>query len=329
MKHILFTDLHVGLNINNETWYNLPIKAVEHLTRTARRKNIKSIIFCGDFYHDRKELSVKAIDSARIICEMLSEFKTYIICGNHDAYFKNTIELNSLQTIDKFENITIVTKPMVAYEKIGLCPWSLNYRELNTPILMGHFDIKDFKMNDNTSSIHGEDIKSFKDYKLVISGHFHTHSKKGNVVYLGNMYGHNFNDVDSTRGYWIFDDESLDMEFVEFEDSPKFIKVIDMDFVESKIKGNIVKVILTKEYSEQNIIDYLTKLNSLEPLEIDVDYSRIKIDDVQMDISEDINISSLDEKQIFHDYLDKITIPDHLKVNTCKKIIDDLFTSTD
>lgn len=329
MKHVLFTDLHVGLNINNDIWYNLPINAVQHLTKTARRRNIRSIIFLGDFYHDRKELSIKAIDSARIICEMLNDFNTHIICGNHDAYFKNTIDLNSLQTIDKFENINIITKPTVIYDKIGLCPWSLNYRELNTKILMGHFDIKDFKMNDSASSINGEDISSFKDYEIVLSGHFHTISMRDNVIFIGNMYGHNFNDVDATRGYWVFDDETLEMEFVEFEEAPKFIKVIDMEYDETKIKGNIIKVILTKEHSEQSIIDYLTKLNSLEPLELDVDYSKIKIDDVEMEMNDDVSFSSLDEKQIFFDYLGKITIPEHLKVQTCKKILNDLFESND
>jgi hypothetical protein len=53
---------------------------------------------------------------------MLNDFSTYIICGNHDAYFKHTNELNSLQTIDKYDNIKIVNEPTVIYDKIGLCP---------------------------------------------------------------------------------------------------------------------------------------------------------------------------------------------------------------
>lgn len=327
MKHLLFTDLHVGLNITNERWEELPIKAVEHLTTTARRKNINSIIFLGDFYHTRKELSIKAIDSGRIICEMLNEFQTHILLGNHDSYFKNTTELTSLQTIDKFPNITIITKPTVIYDKIGVCPWSGNFRELKTKILMGHFDIKDFKMNDNTSSLHGEESSSFKDFDLVLSGHYHTYSEKYNIKYIGNMYGHTFNDIDATRGYWIFDDETLEMEFIEFEEAPKFIYVFDMDLDESKIKGNIVKIFFTKEYSEQDITDFLAKVKSLDPFEMAVDYSKIQIDDVKMDTETEINVSSLDEKQIFHSYLEKITIPEHLKLSTCKKILDDLFES--
>lgn len=329
MKHIVFTDLHVGLNIANELWENLPIKAVEHLTTTARRKNIKSILFLGDFYNNRKELSVKAIDSARVICEMLNEFETHIILGNHDSYFKNTIELTSLQTIDKFPNISIITKPTVIYDKIGLCPWSANYKELNTKILMGHFDIKDFKMNDNSSSYHGEEISSFRDYEIVLSGHYHTYSKKDNIIYIGNMYGHTFNDIDATRGYWIFDDETLEMEFVEFEDAPKFIYVFDMNLDESKIKGNIVKIFFTKEYSERVITDFLVNVRSLEPLELSVDYSKIQMDDIKMDEQTDVQFSALDEKQIFHSYLEKISIPEHLKLKTCQKILDDLFQSLD
>jgi DNA repair exonuclease SbcCD nuclease subunit len=324
MKHAVFTDLHVGLNINQEVWEKLPIKAVEFLTTEARRRNLKSIIFAGDFYHDKKELSIKAIDSARIICEMLDEFQTYIICGNHDAYFRNTNELNSLQTIDKFKNIHIINSPTIIYDKIGLCPWSTDYRELKCPILIGHFDIKDFKMNDNTTSFKGEEISSFKDFEIVISGHYHTYSKKGNIVYIGNMYGHNFNDVNASRGFHIFDDETLELEFVEFKDAPKFIHVFDMDLNEEQIKGNIIKIYFTKEYSEMDILDFLTRVNSLNPLQVDVNYSRIEMEDVKMDIPEEI-FSTLDEKQLFLTYLDKISIPDHLKLPMCKKILEDLF----
>ena len=324
MKHILFTDLHVGLNINNEVWEKLPIDAVDHLTQTARRRNINSILFLGDFYHTRKELSIKTIDSGRQVCELLNDFQTYIICGNHDAYFKNSIELTSLQTIDKFNNIKVITEPTIIYDKIGLCPWSCSYSDLKVPILMGHFDIKNFKMNDSSISLSGEEISSFKNYELVLSGHYHCYSKLKNVIYIGNMYGHSFNDVDSSRGYWIFDDESLDMEFVEFEGAPKFIKIIDMDFDENKIKNNIVKVFLTKEYSEQEILDYLTRLKSLDPLELNVDYSKIEIIE-QDNNSNEINLDSLNEKQIFLNYLDKISLPEHLKPDICKKIIDELF----
>lgn len=324
MKHGIFTDLHVGLNINNEVWENLPIRAVDFLTTELRRRNINSVLFLGDFYHDKKELSIKAIDSARVICEMLNDFTTYIICGNHDAYFKHTNELNSLQTIDKYENIHIINEPTVIYDKIGLCPWSTEYTSLKVPILMGHFDIKDFKMNDNTTSFNGLESSSFRDYEIVLSGHYHTYSKKDNIVYIGNMYGHNFNDINATRGFHIFDDETLELEFVEFKDAPKFIHIFDMEFDETLIKGNILKIYFTKEYSEIAILDFLTKVKSFEPLSIDVNYSKLEIDDVKIDIPQE-EFSSLDEKQLFLTYLEKISIPDHLKLGMCKKILEDLF----
>jgi hypothetical protein len=193
---------------------------------------------------------------------------------------------------------------------------------------MGHFDIKDFKMNDNTTSFHGEEISSFKDYEIVLSGHYHTQSQKDNIIYIGNMYGHNFNDINAKRGFHIFDDETLELEFVEFIDAPKFIHVFDMNLDETLIKGNIVKIYFTKEYSEMDILDFLTKIKSLEPLQVDVDYSRIEIEDVKMDIPTE-EFSTLDEKQLFLTYLDKISIPDHLKLTMCKKILEDLFKPTE
>lgn len=325
MEHMVFTDLHVDLNISNPRWERLPIDAVNHLTTTARRRGIKSILFLGDFYNNRKEISVPGIDSARIICEILNDFDTHIICGNHDSYFKNTTDLSSLQTLERYNNIHTILKPTVVHDKIGLCPWGGDFRQLNTKILMGHFDIKDFKMNDNAISLKGEPISSFKNYDLVLSGHYHTYSKKDNIIYIGNMYGHTFNDLDATRGYWIFNDESYEMEFIEFTDAPKFIYVHDMDFDKTKITGNNVKIFLSKEYPESEVNDFLLKIKSLDPLELDVDYRNLVIEDVENPQSDLSGYTTLDERQLFDSYLEKITLPDHIKIDTCKKILLDLF----
>jgi DNA repair exonuclease SbcCD nuclease subunit len=123
-----------------------------------------------------------------------------MICGNHDSYYKNTNEVNSLSIMEKFDNIKIYIEPVIINNRIVLVPWGCDYREYDVPICMGHFDIKDFQLNDNSISKSGEDPKNFKKFDLVLSGHFHKYSEKNNIKYIGNMYGHNFNDINAQRG---------------------------------------------------------------------------------------------------------------------------------
>ena len=56
----------------------------------------------------------------------------------------------------------------------------------------------------------GMDCKLFEKFKRVFSGHYHTRSDDGRIFYLGNPYEMFWNDVNDTRGFHIFDTETLE-----------------------------------------------------------------------------------------------------------------------
>lgn len=319
MKYLLFSDLHIGLNINKEPWDKLPLIAVQEIHDCAIKNNIESIIFLGDLFHTKKEHSTKSIDLAIEIGKLLEKFETHLICGNHDVYYKNTLELSSLKIFEKFSNIHVHYEPYILNNKIGLCPWSCNYNTLNTSILMGHFDIKEFKMNNTIISEVGENPKNFKDYDLVLSGHYHTPSENYNIKYLGSVYQHNFNDINSKRGYYIFDDEILSLEFIEFTSSPKFIYVYDNIYNKEDITNNIIKIFFSNKLSENEISTVIQDISLLNPLEISTNYSKLSFDEISINTE---NIELLNEIDLLYEYLDKIEIPDYINKSFCKKIIE-------
>jgi DNA repair exonuclease SbcCD nuclease subunit len=55
-------------------------------------------------------------------------------------------------------------------------------------------------------------LVSFLKFELVMSGHFHTKSQKGNITYLGNTYQMYWNDYADQRGFHIFDTDTLKLE---------------------------------------------------------------------------------------------------------------------
>ena len=54
---------------------------------------------------------------------------------------------------------------------------------------------------------HGEiQLDSFKQYELGFSGHFHKRQQKGNMIYIGNAFPHNYADAwDDERGMMVLE----------------------------------------------------------------------------------------------------------------------------
>ena len=112
----------------------------------------------------------------------------------------------------------------------------------------------------------GMESKLFDKFKRVFSGHYHTRSDDGQIFYLGNPYEMFWNDVNDTRGFHIFDTETLEHTPVNnpfklfyniyYEDTPH--QMFDTTDYENKI----VKVIVKKKSSPKNFEKFIDKLYS-------------------------------------------------------------------
>lgn len=324
MKVLLFSDLHIGLNENREVWKDLPILVFNHIHDVVLKQDIKEIFFLGDFFHSRREINSKSINTGIKGIETLNSLNipVHLICGNHDSYFKNTLEINSLNIFREFKNIKVYDKEEKLSNDISICPYSCSYTSLDSRFLFGHFDIKDFKLNYISESKGGEDPKNFKEYERVFSGHYHHYQEKDNICFVGSPYPQDFGDIGSTkRGYIILDVESGEYTHYSIKESPKFFKVDYPELDRDIIKGNMIKACFNGNISENEIEKFLESISLLEPLEISTDFSNINIEEVQND--EEININ-LDEKELIFSYLDKINLPDHINKDFCKKVIQSL-----
>ena len=151
----------------------------------------------------------------------------HLIIGNHDTYYKNTNEVNSMDELVGSDKCNIYTKPQVV--EFDGCPIQFmhwinagNYDESmsalkNSPsqILMGHLEVNGFEMHKGHKSEGGWDKEMFRRFDLCFSGHFHHKSDNGNVYYLGNPYEITWSDYNDKRGFHIYDTETMETEFIE------------------------------------------------------------------------------------------------------------------
>ena len=105
-----FTDLHIGVSSDNKNRLNETMKCIHWIIEKFKSEGVDYIIFLGDLFNSRYSVNVNTLNVGISIVELLSEnFEfVFLIAGNHDVYYKNTNEVNSVSFLEKIsanENI--------------------------------------------------------------------------------------------------------------------------------------------------------------------------------------------------------------------------------
>ncbi|NBW58134.1 hypothetical protein EBR43_10230, partial [bacterium] len=234
-KVCCIADLHIGVHQNNIFWHETALKWAEWLKHELELKQIKDIFILGDLYHYRDEIAVNTIHVVNQILTLWRDFNIVIIVGNHDAFYKDRSDINSLSILNGWKNISVISEPVqtVLYgKKCSFIPWGTSTNDINaSDIIFGHFEIESFKMNSHKHCDHG--IKTdelLTKTSLVMSGHFHLKDERKygdkTIIYVGNPFEMDFGDVSSSKGYYILDLSNLKYEFFLNNNSPKHKKIL-------------------------------------------------------------------------------------------------------
>ena len=162
---------------------------------------------------------------------------------------------------------------------------------------MGHLELAGFRVNSQIIMEHGLESKLFEKFSRVFSGHYHTRSNDGRVFYLGNPYEIYWSDWNDSRGFTIFDTETLDHHHI---DNPyNMFEIINYDEdttkLDSDYENNIVKVVIKNKKNQLKYEKFLDKLYSQNPAEVKiVENFEVNIKDFEEDIESEDTISILD-----------------------------------
>ncbi len=92
-KVAIFSDLHLGIHQNSPFWHDVTLKWVEVFCIEMEKRQIDTVFFLGDFFHDRAEISVSTLHVAYQLLKKLNNFNIHMIIGNHDCHMKSNSEL--------------------------------------------------------------------------------------------------------------------------------------------------------------------------------------------------------------------------------------------
>jgi len=220
-KAACFTDIHFGMKSGSRIHNADCEEFVKWFCKEAKAAGAETCIFLGDWHHNRATTDVSTMNYTVSNLERLNETfeKTYFMVGNHDLFYKDKREINSIEFMRLFPNIVPITNIFTEGE-VTLLPWLVGeewktVKDIKSRYVFGHFELPYFKMNAMIEMPdHGElQPNHFINQEYVFSGHFHKRQTKGNVTYMGNAFPHNYADA------W---DDERGMMFLEWGGTPEY-----------------------------------------------------------------------------------------------------------
>tara|TARA_R110002020_G_scaffold90534_27_gene220512 strand:+ start:1003 stop:2100 length:1098 start_codon:yes stop_codon:yes gene_type:complete len=285
---LIFSDFHWGKGRDSTMKLESNDKYIDWMISECIKNKIKTIIFMGDWFDCRSSISVKTYDHSFKALKKLkdNDLKIYLFVGNHDAYFKDTIEVNSLSPLDQMDNVIVVDDTedveFASGKTAGFLPWdcfdyeTLKHKEWD--VMFGHFEFMGAQLNAVGSmackhGYNGNDMT--KVSPLVFSGHFHARKeynyKAGKVITVGCPLELDWGDYNNPKGYYILNTSTLEYSFTENTVSPRHYKVFWSEIKSGKeefknVKDNYIKLIVDCEYKFEEVMKEVTNINLNGPL---------------------------------------------------------------
>jgi len=251
-----------------------------------------------------------------------------MITGNHDAWYKDTSEINSLSILKGYSNITVydkLTTVNINNKTITFCPWGCDITKIPaSDIIIGHFELSNFKVNAFKICDDGLDpYQLLKKAPLIFSGHFHIRDdkqfikEKSRIVYVGNPFEMDFGDSGDLKGFYVLDLSTFKYEFIGNNITPRHIKIqlsnlISMGdgvvtFFSREITNNIIKLIIDRNISIEHLDLLVSKIASYSPRDLRVDYD-VNYNKVRFESKDKLDLSSLDIPQAIEDFINMLDI---------------------
>ncbi len=330
MKIALLTDTHFGARNDNLNFNDYFYDFYEGVFFPyLQQNNIKHCIHLGDLMDRRKYVSYRILKDfrERFIQPFLHlEIDLHILVGNHDIYFRNTNDVNSLQELlgANYKNIHIYPEAQdvdFGGFPILMMPWINPQNEIysfgmmdetKADTMVSHLEVVGFEMHGGHFSESGFDKSQFKKFDTIFSGHYHKKSDDGQIYYLGTPYQMTWSDYNCPKGFHVFDTETRELtrivnpqkifEKIYYDDTQENYDTHDVN----QYKNKYIKLVVVNKndlYKFDKFTDKLFKADCHE-VKIIEDFTDLDANTVSDDIVE----NSQDTMTLLGKYIDDLDI---------------------
>lgn len=352
MKIALITDQHFGARNDSLTFLNF----FENFYDTVFfprliADGITTLLILGDTFDRRKYVNFYSLKRTKqMFFDRLDELEidVHMLAGNHDTFYKNTNDVNSVDLLlREYNNITIYDTPQTIHLKYGetshdvcMIPWICadNYtqcieemKNTSAQICMGHYEISGFQMHKGMPSDEGLDRSIFRKFDMTFSGHYHHKSSSDGIHYLGCPYQMTWQDYNDPKGFHILDLDTRNLEFIEnpfeifhrisYDDKVSSIQEITTaDY--SQYTEKYLKVVVVNKINPYLFDTFVNMLYDVNP--VDLQIVEEFTDTFEFEDGDLVNEAE-DTLTILNKYVDGLT-SENLDSNKLKSIMRDLYT---
>ena len=330
MKIALLTDTHFGARNDNLNFNDYFYEFYEGVFFPyLQQNNIKHCIHLGDLMDRRKYVSYRILKDfrERFIQPFLHlEIDLHILVGNHDIYFRNTNDVNSLQELlgANYKNIHIYPEAQevdFGGFPILMMPWINPQNEIysfgmmdetKADTMVSHLEVVGFEMHGGHFSESGFDKSQFKKFDTIFSGHYHKKSDDGQIYYLGTPYQMTWSDYNCPKGFHVFDTETRELtrivnpqkifEKIYYDDTQENYDTHDVN----QYRNKYIKLVVVNKndlYKFDKFTDKLFKADCHE-VKIIEDFTDLDANTVSDDIVE----NSQDTMTLLGKYIDDLDV---------------------
>lgn len=294
-----------------------------------QERGIDTIVQLGDLFDDRNSLSLAGYEGSKSVWfDQLvdNDFMMITLLGNHDIRYRNTVRVNSQSLFLRAEypnNIHIVDHPETfTFDNVDMdiIPWicqgnqdmvSEKIRTSNSSFLAGHLELVGFELFRGMTAKHGQAASVFDRYEMVFSGHYHTSSRRGNILYTGTPYEMTWSDYGDPKGFWVLDTITKELEFVQNPDRMHHRLVYDNGCGVIDVAGKIVKVSVKNKDDKLAYERFIKSIKEQNPFKLTI------VDSTQV-VNETVHteVTGLDNKTFMRQFVESRVdnIPQRSKV---------------
>jgi DNA repair exonuclease SbcCD nuclease subunit len=254
IKFLLFSDIHIHPHKKSEDRLNDCLLCLIWVFETAKKHNIKNILFGGDFFHDRTKIeSIVLHETFSILKKYLDgSINLYVLLGNHDLWYFEKTSISSVTAVSALPNVYIINEPkQIIIEGISwhFVPFTHNPIEdiallsnfnPQDSFFLGHLAVDGAKLNSKGSTADveiehdGEMTKVspsiFSKYKHAFLGHYHnSQTISENTEYIGSPLQLSFGELEDKKNIII----------LEFIENDYIVNYVANDFSPQHFEGDL------------------------------------------------------------------------------------------
>jgi DNA repair exonuclease SbcCD nuclease subunit len=299
MSRILYySDIHIHPHKKKVERLHDCLAAQEWVFKTAADNNVSSIVFAGDLFQDRQKIDVMTYHLTFNIFEkyLTGNLRLWLLLGNHDLWYYDRWDINSVRPFSALPGVTIVEKPSTLYiegHAIDFLPYTHTPIEhldelrataasrKGNKILVAHLAVHGAQLNtlhhtysDAIVEHDGEMVKVdatvFRGWDQVFLGHYHGQQKIGdNTEYIGSTLQLSFGEAFQHKHVIIHDPKTGEKEYIRNTTSPQHFILKEGDVPKFEIENNFIQLAVN-DLSSTGVIDLRRELEKQSPGSLEI-----------------------------------------------------------